>query len=153
MPANKCLKIVDLEILSCETAIAIRDFQSKYWNALRTGLVLLLHRNAALPVYNSCSADFWQILKWGRQQCTVSSTQLGPQRTLEKRQTALQGGCKHVSICTCFFIPVFDSFSATGWAIKTVQICSKVEKNLCYFLIYCTRSFTVYLTLHCCIYI
>ena len=47
VPCNKCLKIVDLEILSCETTISIRDFQSKYWNALRTGLVLLLHRNAA----------------------------------------------------------------------------------------------------------
>ena len=49
-----------------------------------------------------------------------------PTEDFRERQTALQGGCKHVSICTCFFIPVFDSFSATGWAIKTVQICSNL---------------------------
>jgi hypothetical protein len=37
---NKCLKKVDLEIFCCENAISIRDFHSKYWNALLTGLVL-----------------------------------------------------------------------------------------------------------------
>jgi hypothetical protein len=33
-------KKVDLEIFCCEKAISIRDFQAKYWNALRTGLAL-----------------------------------------------------------------------------------------------------------------
>jgi hypothetical protein len=37
---NKCQKKVDNKIFLCEKAISIRDFQSKYWNALRTGLVL-----------------------------------------------------------------------------------------------------------------
>ena len=39
---------------------------------------------------------------------------------------ALEGGCTHVSICTCFFVIVFDSFSETGWAIKTIQIYSNL---------------------------
>ena len=37
---NKCPNKVDLEILWGEKYIFIRDFQSEYWNALRTGLVM-----------------------------------------------------------------------------------------------------------------
>jgi hypothetical protein len=33
-------KKVDTEKFWCEKAISIRDFQSKYWNTLRLGLVL-----------------------------------------------------------------------------------------------------------------
>ena len=33
-------KKVDIQDFSCEKAISITDFQSKYWNAIRPGLVL-----------------------------------------------------------------------------------------------------------------
>jgi len=74
--------------------------------------------------------------KWGRQQCTVSWTHLGPQRTLESVDNqigALQGGCKHVSMI--YFTGLFSShhfltlFSETGWDAKLWTFVQKSWKK------------------------
>ena len=95
---------------------------------------VVITKKAVLRAFYSCSTNFWQ---WGRQHCTVSSTQLArpTEDFRERRKPETLPSCdfaRRSQPCTAnantrpfAHVIVFDSISETGWAI---EVCSNLFK-------------------------